>query len=265
VLRTWLLFFSGEAGAPPAFGSDWLTLGGIATLAFGAIGVLASQDLSRLASYSLLVSSGTLLAAIGMGSASVTGAALYYLVASTLAVSALFFLAELVERGRAPGAAMLAVTAEAFVEADEDLDPEEEVGVAIPATMGILGVSFACCAVVLAGLPPLAGFIGKFALLHALLAADTIPTASWIMLVLLIASGFATIIGMGRAGVRRFWASQHERVPRVRVIEIAPIVLLLTLCAAMTIKPSAAMRYVDDAARALHAPRGYIDHVLSPP
>ncbi len=265
VLRTWSLFFGSQAGASAGFGSEWLTYGGMATLAFGTIGVLASQELSRLASYSLLVSSGTLLAAIGIASAPVTSAALFYLVASTLGVSALFFLTELMERGRAPGADMLAVTAEAFVEPDEDLDPEEEVGIAIPATMALLGVSFACCAVILAGLPPLAGFIGKFALLHALLGAKPIPGVSWLMLVLLILSGFATIIGMVRAGVRRFWASQAGNVPRVRVIEIVPIVLLLALCAALTIGPGAAMRYVDAAAQALHAPRGYIDQVLSPP
>jgi multicomponent K+:H+ antiporter subunit D len=265
VLRTWLLFFGDEAGASAGLGSSWLAFGGLATLAFGAIGILASQDLSRLASYSLLVSSGTLLAAIGMGTASVTSAALYYLVVSTLGVSALFFLAELLERGRAPGAAMLAVTAEAFFDPEEDLDPEEEVGIAIPATMAVLGVAFACCAVMLAGLPPLAGFIGKFALLHALLSVNPIPGVSWIMLVMLIVSGFATIIGMGRAGVRRFWAPRRDDVPRVRAIEMAPILLLLALCAVLTIKPGAAMRYVDDAAQALHAPRAYIDHVLSPP
>jgi multicomponent K+:H+ antiporter subunit D len=265
VLRTWLLFFGGETGASAGFGTPWLVFGGMATLAFGAIGVLASQDLSRLASYSLLVSSGTLLAAIGIGNASVTGAALYYLVASTLGVSALFFLAELMERGRTPGAAILAVTAEAFAERDEDLDPEEEVGIAIPAPMAILGVSFACCALVLAGLPPLAGFIGKFALLHALLGADPVPAASWLLLVLLIVSGFAAIIGLGRAGVRRFWVSRDEHAPRVRAIEMAPIVLLLALCAALAIKPGAAMQYADAAAQALHAPRGYVDEVLSFP
>ena len=262
VLRTWLLFFGDHAGASTAFGSEWLTVGGLATLAFGAVGVLASQDLSRLASYSLLVSSGTLLAAIGIGSAAMTGAALYYLVASTLGVSELFFMVELMDRGRAPGADMLALTAEAFVDPDEDLDPEEEVGIAIPAAMAVLGVSFACCALVLAGLPPFAGFIGKFALLHALLGADPLPHAAWIMLVLLIGSGFATIIGMGRAGVRRFWVSRDQAVPRVRVVELAPIMLLLALCGALTIKPGAAMRYVDDAAQALHAPGAYVDPVL---
>jgi multicomponent K+:H+ antiporter subunit D len=265
VLRTWLLFFGEGAGASSGFGGGWLVYAGIATLVFGTIGVLASQDLSRLASYSLLVSSGTLLAAIGIGDASVTGAALYYLVASTLGVSALFFLVELMERGRAPGAAMLAITAEALLQVDEELDPHEEVGIAIPATMALLGAAFACCALVLAGLPPLAGFIGKFALLHALLGVEPIPFASWIMLALLIVSGFATLIAMGRAGVRRFWASRDAAVPRVRVIEMAPIVLLLALCAALTIKPGAVLRYSDDAAQALHAPRSYIDRVLSPP
>ena len=73
VLRLWLLFFGAGVGG------ELLLYGGMATLAFGIIGVLASQELGRLAGYSLLVSSGTLLTAIGIGNAAVTGAALYYL------------------------------------------------------------------------------------------------------------------------------------------------------------------------------------------
>jgi multicomponent K+:H+ antiporter subunit D len=263
VLRTGLLFFGEEAGASAGFGREWLTLGGMATLTFGAIGVLASQNLSRLASYSLLVSSGTLLAAIGMGNAAVTSAMLYYLVASTLSVGALFLLIELVERERAPGADVLAVTAEAFGAGAEEQEPEEQAGVTIPAAMALLAVSFVCCALLLAGLPPLAGFIGKFALLHALLDFDPIPIASWVMLVLLIVSGLAAVIGMSRAGIRRFWARQDQKAPSVRVIEMAPILFLLGLCAALTVKAGPAMRYLDDTARALHAPRNYLDRVLS--
>jgi multicomponent K+:H+ antiporter subunit D len=262
VLRMWLLLFGDRGDASAGFGAEWLTLGGLATLAFGVIGVLASHELSRIASFSLLVSSGTLLAAIGSGHVAVTGAALYYLVASTLGVSAFFLLIELVDRGRRPGADVLAVTADAFG-LDDELEPEEEVGVAIPATMAILGVSFACCALLVAGLPPLPGFIAKFALLTALLELDPIPVSAWGLLVLLTASGLAAVVAIGRAGVRIFWTSESG-VPRVRVIEIAPVALLLALCAVLTVQAGPAMRYVGEAAQSLHAPRTYIESVLGP-
>ncbi len=261
VLRTWLLFFGGDADGSGGFGASWLMAGGMATLAFGAIGMLASQDLRRLAGYSLLVSSGTLLAAIGVRDADMTGAALYYLVVSTLGVSALFLLTELMERGRAPGAEIIAVTMEAFGE-DNDPDQREEIGIAIPATMAVLGVAFTCSALVIAGLPPLAGFVGKLALLDALLAVERVPVSSWIMLALVIISGFAALIGLARAGMRRFWAAQDERVPRVRVVEITPVIVLVGLCAALTVDAGSALRYLGDAARALHAPGAYVDHVL---
>ena len=59
VLRLWTLLLSGRAGASALFGSDALIVGGLATLAFGAIGMLASQQLRRVAGYSLIISSGT--------------------------------------------------------------------------------------------------------------------------------------------------------------------------------------------------------------
>src|SRR3546814_18182836 len=86
----------------------------MATIAFGMVGVLAAQETARIAAYSILVSSGTLLAAVGTNRVDVTVGALFYLVSSTLAVSALFLLIELVERGGTFGADMLAVTHAAF-------------------------------------------------------------------------------------------------------------------------------------------------------
>lgn len=259
MLRIWLVVFGGGAGA------DLLVYGGMATLAFGMVGVLASQEMARLAGFSLLVSSGTLLAAIGLGDAAMTGAALYYLVVSTLGIAAFFLLIELVERAREPGADVLAVTAEAFGLAGEEPAPEEEVGVAIPATMALLGVAFASSALLIAGLPPLPGFVAKLALLAALLDADPVPAAGWGLLVLLVLSGLAAIIALGRAGVRVFWASEERSVPRVRVIEMAPVAALLALCIGLTVAAGPAMRYMQDAAKGLHAPRPYIEEVLSTP
>jgi multicomponent K+:H+ antiporter subunit D len=260
VMRVWLVVFGGSAGA------EFLTYGGMATLIFGMVGMLSSPELRRVASYSLLVSSGTLLAAVGAGGAGATAAALYYLVASTLGIAALFLLIELLERAREPGADILAVTAEAFgLDEGEEREPEEEVGVVIPATMALLGFSFVCSALLIAGLPPLPGFIAKFALLDALLDAAAAPPAVWTLLALVLASGLAAVISLGRVGVRLFWAAQERSIPRVRVIEMAPIAGLLVACLALTVAAGPAMRFVQQAAEALHAPAGYIEEVLRLP
>jgi multicomponent K+:H+ antiporter subunit D len=261
LLRLSLLAFGDDAGASARFGSEWLLLGGIATILFGAIGSLASQDMARLASYSVLVSSGTVLAAVGLGKTGVTAAALYYLASSTLGISALFLLIELIERDREPGADMIAVTRELYGE-ETELEVKE-VGIPIPATMGMLGVTFIGCALVISGLPPLSGFIGKFALLTAALNADAaVPAVGWVFLVVLILSGLAAIIAMTRAGIRAFWASPDRAVPLVRLIEIAPVAALLLLCAVQTVQAGPIMRYVQATAQSLHAPRDYIRAVL---
>ena len=258
VMRVWFIVFGGGPGA------ELLAFGGMATLAYGVVGVLSSQQLGRLAGFSVIVSSGTLLAALGLGSAAATGAAIYYLAVSTLGLAALFLLIELVERAREPGADVLAVTADAFGLGDE-AEPEEEVGVVIPAAMALLGLCFAGAALLVAGLPPLSGFVAKFALLAALLEPDPVPAAVWALLVLVMLSGLAAIIGFGRAGVRVFWSAQERSVPRVRVIEIAPAAALLAACLALTAAAGPALRYTQEAARALHSPGAYIQEVLRSP
>ena len=55
LLRLSLLFFGERAGASAGFGSEVLLFGGMATIAFGAIGVLASQRLGQIAGFSVLV------------------------------------------------------------------------------------------------------------------------------------------------------------------------------------------------------------------
>lgn len=269
VLRLSLLLFGDGAGASAGFGSNWLLLGGLATIIFGAIGTLASQDTARLAAFSVLVSSGTVLAATGMEQTGVTGGALFYLVSSTLGISAFFLLVELIERGREPGADMIAVTREAYGEGDDDDEAEEEkdeIGMAIVATMGLLGVAFIGCALVIAGLPPLSGFIAKFALLTAALHPSemhgSIPGSGWALLVVLILSGFATLIAMTRAGIRSFWAAPDRTVPRVRVIEMAPVMFLLLACAVQTVQAGPVMRFMQATAQSLHASGGYVRGVL---
>ncbi|CDZ72052.1 Putative monovalent cation/H+ antiporter subunit D [Neorhizobium galegae bv. orientalis] len=262
ILRLTMLLF-GE-GPSAGFGADVLLYGGIATIIFGTIGVLASQALGRLAGFSVLVSSGTLLMVLGINDGAISSGALLYLVSSTLTISAFFMLIELVERGQDAGAIVLAVTMEAYGDADED-EPEEGDGVTMPGTMAILGICFAACGILLSGLPPLSGFIAKFAMLSAMMGTGAIgvpPTATvWVLVFLVILSGIAALISMTRAGIRTFWSSLEGTVPRVLVIEIVPVMFLLFLTLALTVQAGPAMQYMDTTIRTLSNPRIYIDAV----
>ena len=269
VLRLGSLFATGESGQSAMFGEGWLFAGGIATLLFAMIGMLAAQDMRRLAGYSIIVSAGTMLLVIGAGGASVTAGVLFYLVGSALATAAFFLLLELIERGRAPADDVLAVTLEAFGLDEEDEKREEaEPGVAVPAILAVLGIGFMACALLLAGLPPLGGFIAKFAMLSALFSgasASGVPLSVWIVTALLLSSGLATLIAMTRAGIRSFWASIERELPHVRMTELAPIAFLLGLCLAMTVQAGPTLRYMQAAADALAQPAGYVGSVLAQP
>jgi multicomponent K+:H+ antiporter subunit D len=255
VLRLWLLVFGGTSGA------ELLAFGGMATLVYGVAGMLASQSLGALAGHGLLVSSGTLLAAIGLGGAASTAAGLYYLAVSTVGMAAFFLLIELVERAREAGADVLAVTAEAFGLRSGESEPEAEVGIVVPAAMAFLGLAFLGCGLVIAGLPPLSGFLAKFALIDALLSEEASAAAAWIVVALLLASGLAATIAFSRAGVRIFWAS--ERVPpTIRLAELAPIAALLGVCIALTVLAGPVLDYLGDGARVLHEPAAYMEEVL---
>ncbi|KAB2786420.1 monovalent cation/H+ antiporter subunit D [Brucella anthropi] len=272
LLRLSPLMFGISAGSSYGFGNDWLYFGGMVTLAFGLIGVVASQAMGRLASYSILVSSGTLLAAIGSGNTAMTGAALFYMVSSTLTIAAFFLLIELIERGQDAAANVLAVTMEAYGD-DEEEEDEDEVGAVLPATLAVLGTFFGICAILLIGLPPFSGFIAKFLILAAVFNGDSptpqlampVSPASWALVALLLLSGLSALIAMTRTGIRTFWASLEGNVPRVLVREVVPIAGLLAICLALTIAAGPAMRYMDETARSLHNPASYISSVLNAP
>jgi len=279
LLRLSTLLFQPEAGSSAGFGSQWLLWGGMATLAFGAIGLLASQRPARLAGYAVIVSSGTLLAVVGFARPELTAAALYYLPSSTLAVAAFFLLGELMERSRTDPNTQRAPEDEEdhlpFAMADleiartANLDEDEEVliGRVIPASTALLGLAFISCTVLVAGLPPLSGFIGKFAMLSALLPlqveAPRLSVASWTILVLVIVSGLFALVALSRTGIRFFWAPVERGGHLLRVAEFVPIAVLIAACVLFTVRGEALMRYAQATATSLYQPRGYIDAVFS--
>jgi multicomponent K+:H+ antiporter subunit D len=269
ILRLSFLMFGAGAGASAGFGGQVVIAGGMATVAFGFLGVLASQGLGRMAAHLVLVSSGTVLAAAGFvlagGSAQILAAALFYLLSSTLAISALFLLIEPMSREDGGIAALLALTSDAYGLDEREEDRQPEVGLAIPGTLALLGLSFSACVLALAGLPPLTGFIAKIGILQGLLAAGpATPALSWGFVALLILSGFATLVGLVRVGIQTFWAAEGEP-PRVMALEIAPVVGLIGLLLILTVKADVTLGYMRNTAEALLQPSIYADGVLGAP
>ena len=281
ILRLWTLLFSSEAGASALFGSLWLIGGGMLTMGFGAVGMLGSQRLTHLAGFAAILSSGTLLAAAGFGQNLLTAGLLYYLPSSTLAVSALFLTADLIDRWRNDGASYAPfeqrdnapfLNAELVPTEGLNLDEDEEVpiGRVIPAAAALLGLAFLVCTLVIAGLPPLSGFVGKVAMLSALLnplgltsSAGVRPGApGWALFALMIATGLLALIALSRAGIRHFWATHDRTAPQLRLLEGLPIAALLALCIALTVLAGPVMQFTQATADALHSPGTYIRAVM---
>ena len=275
LLRLSTLLFSPAAGGSAGFGSSWLLWGGMATLACGAIGMLATQRPVRLAGCAVIVSSGTLLAMLGLARPEVTTGALYYLPGSTFAVAAFFLLAELMDRARNDPEGRRAPEDEEdhlpFAMAEQELKPvannlddDEQalVGRVIPASTALLGLAFVVCTLLVAGLPPLSGFIGKFVMLSALLQPPVVAV-DWVLLALVLVSGVFALIALSRTGIRFFWTPVDRGTPLLRVAEVLPLVLLVGACVLLTVRAEALMRYARATAAALHAPQGYIEAVMS--
>ena len=273
ILRLWTVLFAPDTGDSAAFGQVALIGIGLTTLFVGAIGIVGTQRLSNLAGFSVLVSAGTLLAAVGLGQPAAWAGALYYLLSSTLAVSAFFLLIDMIERWRNAGMSVAPheaagnapyLTEDLRVLSDVNLDDEAQAlyGRAIPAGVAFLGLSFMGCTLLLAGLPPLSGFVGKFAMLSGLLGTDGVGIAGWTFLALLIVSGFLSLIALSRTGIRHFWTQPHPTMPSLPALEVLPVAALLAACVALTVWAEPVMQHAKATAEGLKTPTAYRDAVL---
>jgi multicomponent K+:H+ antiporter subunit D len=182
ILRTTTLVWGAGAGAAAGVASPWLDALALATLMLGAIGALAAVRLRALIGQLVIASAGTLLLAVALARPDTVSAGLFYLVNSSLVVAALFLLAD---RLRAPRGAL-----------DDALVPAH-----LGAARLALGALFFVLAAAAAGVPPLAGFLGKALLLQA--AGQT----AWapVIVASVLASSLLVLVALARAGSQLFW------------------------------------------------------------
>ncbi|WP_210397864.1 monovalent cation/H+ antiporter subunit D [Motiliproteus sediminis] len=207
MLRVFGLIFGPHAGALADLIVPWLWPLAVLSLLLAAVGIMAAVSLRQLIGQLILLSIGTLLAAMAINNTAAVGAALYYLVHSTLICGALFLLADIVVRQRGKAE-------DRFVQAQRMCHP------------GLLGTVFFVAALSVVGLPPLSGFVGKALMLNA---AETSAQISWLWPPILL-GGLASLVALSRAGSTLFWRISGEKAccEPVSRLQLAAVLLLLS-------------------------------------
>ncbi|ARM83352.1 MULTISPECIES: monovalent cation/H+ antiporter subunit D [Marinobacter] len=244
IIRVFTLIFGNQAGELSGLGMDWLFPLALITLTMGVIGALGAASLRKLIAWQVIISVGTLLAAISFGTVAGTSAALFYLLNTTWVAGGLFLVADLVD-GQRGSAQDKIVTAPRI------------------ANRTFLSVLFLMGAVAAVGLPPLSGFFAKLLILKS---AVTESDVAWLWSVLLIGS-FFTLIAYSRAGSIVFWRNVEGHIEEPQKLTPSLSVsasALISLSIVMVILAGPISRYAEDTAAQLHDTSAYTE-ILSKP
>ncbi|EMP56128.1 monovalent cation/H+ antiporter subunit D [Marinobacter santoriniensis NKSG1] len=244
ILRVYLLVFGDHAGPLANLGMDWLFPLALVTLAMGVIGALGAQSLKTLVAWQVVISVGTLLAPIALGSNAGISAALFYLLSTTWTVAGLFLLSELVASQRGSAGDRI-VTA----------PPMQN--------RTLLSVFFLVGAVAAAGLPPLSGFFSKVLILQSVTSG---PEMAWLWGILLVGS-FFTVIAYSRAGSIVFWRTvggHIEDPPRLGGEVRAATGALVALSVIIVAFAGPINEYTDATAAQLQDRQGYVQILQTP-
>jgi multicomponent K+:H+ antiporter subunit D len=215
---------------------DLMIPAALLTLAVGAIGVVGAATLPRLAAFSGIASMGVLFLAVGAYAPQAMGAALYYLIHSTLAGALLFLVADLVTARRGTG---------------------ELVSRQAPIPQGgLIAGLFMAAAIASAGMPPLSGFVAK------LLVLDALRDGAAVLWPAILVASFLLILGLARAGSILFWKAhesgegtgEHPAEP----LAFVAVGLLLAAIAGLTVLAGPVTGWLQVTADGLFAPAPYI-------
>lgn len=182
LFRVFTTLFGDDAGQLAGFGQDVLMVTGLLTIAVAGALLLASADLRSIVAALVLMSAGTLLSLLGVGSIAADNALLYYAVHSTLATGAMFLLVDIIATQRG------------------NLGDRIARGRRLPNQL-VTGWAFALLALAVIGMPPLSGFIGKIQLLQAVQGSPW-QFAFWGILLL---GSLLVLVVLSRAGSTVFW------------------------------------------------------------
>lgn len=241
IIRVYTLIFGPQGGVGADLATPWLLPAALLTLVVATLGVLSARTLRGMVSYLTIASVGTICIGVGIASIESIGAALFYLLHSTLAIALLFLLADMIRRGRGGSGDRIVR------------------GAALPQS-ALLGGLFLGAGIAVVGTPPLGGFQGKLLLLQA---SAGHPASVWIWAAVLL-NALLGLVALARAGSTVFWhtdGNAGEPVSR-RAVDFVPVAGLSACLIALSIWANPIATHTAAAAQQLLQPGDYITGVL---
>lgn len=215
----------------------------ILTMVTGVLGAAAQFEMKKLLAFHIISQVGYMTLGLGLFTAAALGAALYYILHNILAKTNLFLIAGAIERSK--GSTQL-----------------REIGGLYKACPW-LAVLFLVSAMALAGMPPLSGFIGKFALVR-----EGAILGEWIAVAAALGVGLLTLYSMVKIWAEAFWKSDprgegaaHSPRPIPAAMWVA-IALMAVATLSISIAPEWILQISLRAGEELMNPEGYIQAVL---
>lgn len=165
--------------------SQWLLPIGLIGSVYGVLGALAALRLRRFVGFMVLSSIGTILTAVAIDNQNAWAGALYYTVHSTIIAAVAYLLCGWITSQRG--------------------NYKDHLQVAMRMRQGrILAVVFFFIALIMSGLPPFSGFVGKVLILQG---AVEYSYRLWIIITILLVS-LLSVVAFVKAGFVLFWKAR---------------------------------------------------------
>jgi multicomponent Na+:H+ antiporter subunit D len=244
IIRSQTLFFAPDQRP----GTLLLVLAG-ATMLVGIIGAIAQDDVKRILSFDIVSQVGYMVMGLALFTVAGLAGAVFYIVQHIVVKTTLFLTAGLIEH--TGGSSSLA-----------------RIGKLLR-TAPFLAVMFLLPALSLAGIPPLSGFVAKFALVDAGDASGEYAIVAVSLLVSLL-----TVFVMMRIWSGVFWSPSESSAGPVSgttpsanraggpPLMVAPTVVLVVVGLVIAVAAGPLFRLSERTARDLLAPRRYVEVVL---
>lgn len=242
IFRTQTLFFPADSRP----GTLLLWIAG-ATMLVGVLGAIAQDDVKRILSFHIVSQIGYMIMGLALFTVAGLAGAVFYIVHHIVVKTTLFLTGGLIER--AGGSSRLAAVG------------------GMVRTTPVLAVFFVLSGFSLAGIPPLSGFVAKFALVDAGLASR-----EWALVAVSLLVSLLTLFSMAKIWAGVFWSPPDDRPvtavpkptsrlggPRFMVL---PTAVLVAVSLGVAFAAGPIYSFSERTARELLDPSGYVDEVL---